>query len=324
MRYILYGVGAVGGVVAAALSEAGHDVVGIARGARLEALQANGLAFRSANRSRRYRLDLRADPSEIDIRSDDAILLLMKSQHTAAALAALRDAGVDEQPIFCCQNGVANERAALRLFPNVHAVTVMLPAQFEALDEAVACCAPEYGAFDIGRAPSGADDHDRVLAEALTPGGIRGYVDPDVMVSKYGKLILNLGNVVEAAVGRGAKTGPVAEVLRDEAKRVLDAAGILWRDVGHDDPRRDLMRPAEVEGVTRSGSSSTQSLARGAGSIETDYLNGEIVLLARLHGVPAPANAAMCRLAARLVRDGANPGSVPAAEVHEMVGLPPP
>jgi 2-dehydropantoate 2-reductase len=70
------------------------------------------------------------------------------------------------------------------------------------------------------------------------------------------------------------------------------------------------MRQAAAPGLARSGGSSTQSLARGAGSIETDWLNGEIVLLGRLHGVPTPANAFCTDLAAQLVRDGARPGAV--------------
>jgi len=41
MRIIVYGVGAIGGTVAAALSLSGHEVIGIARGAQLEALQAD-------------------------------------------------------------------------------------------------------------------------------------------------------------------------------------------------------------------------------------------------------------------------------------------
>jgi 2-dehydropantoate 2-reductase len=61
---------------------------------------------------------------------DDAILLTMKTQHTLAALERLRAAGVREQPIFCVQNGIANERFVLRRFPEVHGVTVMMPASF--------------------------------------------------------------------------------------------------------------------------------------------------------------------------------------------------
>jgi len=69
--------------------------------------------------------------------------------------------------------------------------------------------------------------------------------------------------------------------------------------------------------VGRSGGSSTQSLARGTGSIETDWLNGEVVLLGRLHGVPTPANAFLTALGARLARDGLRPGAVTPEEIAE-------
>ena len=70
-----------------------------------------------------------------------------------------------------------------------------------------------------------------------------------------------------------------------------------------------------MAGIERTGGSSTQSLARGTGSIETDWLNGEIVLLGRLHGVPVPANAWFVDLSVRLVREGRQPGAISAAEV---------
>ena len=84
------------------------------------------------------------------------------------------------------------------------------------------------------------------------------------------------------------------------------------------------MRQQPVAGVSRAGGSSTQSLARGAGSIETDYLNGEIVLLGRLHGVPTPANAFFVDLAARLVGERARPGALTADDLAaglETVGV---
>ena len=47
MRAIVYGIGAIGGTVAAALALAGQEVVGIARGAQLEAVRAGGLLLRT-------------------------------------------------------------------------------------------------------------------------------------------------------------------------------------------------------------------------------------------------------------------------------------
>ena len=56
------------------------------------------------------------------------------------------------------------------------------------------------------------------------------------------------------------------------------------------------------------GGSSWQSLARGTGSIEAEFLNGEIVLLGALHGVPTPVNALLQRLAIRAAAEGAGAG----------------
>jgi 2-dehydropantoate 2-reductase len=70
-----------------------------------------------------------------------------------------------------------------------------------------------------------------------------------------------------------------------------------------------------VEGRPRAGGSSWQSLARGTGSIEADYLNGEIVLLGRLYAVPTPVNELLQQLANVAARERARPGSV---ELHTI------
>src|SRR5262245_44363974 len=86
MRFVVYGVGAIGGCIAAALSLAGEEVAGIARGAQLEAIRERGLLLRTPNNTATGRFPCHADPSEIGIRDHDVILLTMKTQDTAAAL----------------------------------------------------------------------------------------------------------------------------------------------------------------------------------------------------------------------------------------------
>ncbi|MFC4174899.1 ketopantoate reductase family protein [Microvirga sp. GCM10011540] len=317
MRIIVYGVGAIGGTVAAALALSGQQVIGIARGAQLEAIRTDGLLLRSPDRTARAHFPCVSDPAEIDFRADDAILLTMKTQDTLAALERLRAAGVVEQPIFCVQNGVTNERLALRRFPEVHGVTVMMPATISAPGEVSAFSTPRHGIFDIGRYPGGSNRHDTALAEALEAANIAAFVTPDVMQSKYGKLLLNLRNILEAALGLDADLKHFGALLRAEAEAVFAAAGIPWRDIGASDPRREqLMRYQPIPGVDRSGGSTTQSLARGAGSVETDYLNGEIVLLGRLHWVPVPANAYFVELSARMVREKLKPGAISVSEAE--------
>ena len=70
------------------------------------------------------------------------------------------------------------------------------------------------------------------------------------------------------------------------------------------------------------GGSSWQSLARGTGSIEAEFLNGEIVLLGGLHGVPTPVNALLQRLALQAAAEGAGAGSWSIEELSELAGVP--
>jgi 2-dehydropantoate 2-reductase len=317
MRIIVYGVGAIGGTVAAALALSDQEVIGIARGPHLDAIQTDGLLLRTPEKTERVRFPCVSDPTEIDFRSDDAILLTMKTQDTLAALERLRAAGVAEQAIFCIQNGVTNERLALRLFPEVHGVTVMMPAAISGPGEIGAFSVPRHGIFDIGRYPGGSNAHDMALAQALETANIAAFVSQDVMQSKYGKLLLNLSNILQAALGLDADYKHLEALLRTEAETVYKAAGIPWLDVGAADARRaQLMQQRPIAGIDRLGSSTTQSLARGSGSIETDYLNGEIVLLGRLHGVPVPANTYFTELGARMAREGLKPGAVSVAQAE--------
>ena len=317
MRIVIVGIGAIGGALAAAITLAGHQVIGVARGAQLAAIREHGLLMRAPLGDRTAHFLCVASPGEIDFQPDDVIVLATKTQDTAAVLAALAAAGVTGQPIFCAQNGVENERLALRRFANVHGVAVMMPVDFLTPGEVAAYGAPHHGIYEVGRYPAGNDDADTRFAEALASANIASFVVPDVMAGKYGKLLMNLNNIIDAAFGDIADTSVIRAALRAEGEAVYAAAKITWRDTGNADPRRKtLMQPQPIAGMTRTGSSSTQSLMRGASSIETEYLNGEICLLGRQHGVPTPVNDYFTALATRMIREKTPPGSVSIAETR--------
>jgi 2-dehydropantoate 2-reductase len=58
---------------------------------------------------------------------------------------------------------------------------------------------------------------------------------------------------------------------------------------------------------------------RGLPSTEADYLNGEIVLLGRLHGIPTPYNRVLQRIAGEMARTGKRPGSVTVEDLQKML-----
>lgn len=321
MRVIVFGTGAIGGGVAAAIARSGGDVTAIARGEQLAAIRDRGLHLRTPDLDEVVRFDAVETPEQANIGPGDGILLAIKGQHTQAALEQLRAAGLRDQPIFCLQNGVANEDKALRLFPNVHGVTVIMPATFVRAGEVVVQAAPKIGIFYTGRYPGGTDAADHALADVLTAAGFACYPRDDVMAPKHGKLILNLANIVGAALGPKADAGMLRADMRAEAEAVFHAAGIGWEEVGADHPHRQEHMPrSEVPGFQGVGTSTAQSLLRGAGSVETDWLNGEISYLGRIHGVPTPVNDAFTRIGARLAHEGQGPGTMTLAQVLAEIG----
>ena len=156
--------------------------------------------------------------------------------------------------------------------------------------------------LDIGRYPAGQDETAAAISEAFNSSTMESVVRSDIMRWKYAKLLMNLTNSVDALCGPLARGGAVGRMVREEGIGVLRAAGVDFASEEEDRERRgNLLQIGDVPGHPRVGSSSSQSLARSTGSIEADYLNGEIVLLGRLTGVSTPANERLQRLALSLI-----------------------
>ncbi|MBT5810797.1 MAG: ketopantoate reductase family protein, partial [Rhodospirillaceae bacterium] len=137
---------------------------------------------------------------------------------------------------------------------------------------------------------------------------------------KYGKLLVNLVNGLNAICPDGDIATEIRDILRDEAFACLDAAGIGYATFKEMAVRRgDLMKNGLVNGQARVGSSTLQSLLRGNTDTEVDFLNGEIVQLGRLHGVPTPANLVVQRTANSFARTAAAPQSIPLEELRDRI-----
>jgi 2-dehydropantoate 2-reductase len=317
MRIVVFGVGAVGGVIAGRLFEHGHDVVGIARGAHYDAIRAVGMRLVDPDRTATIALPVVDDPAAIDWRPDDVVLITTKTQDSTGAFDALAAAAGPDVPVVCVQNGVANERMALRRFAKVHAICVMLPAEHLEPGVVAASSAPVSGLLDIGRYPDGLDDTDHAVATALADSTFESIPRADIMRWKYRKLLMNLANSVEALCEPGDDANELSRAARREGSDVLRAAGT---DVASIDEDRERRGSRLTPRLARGGGSTWQSLRRGTGSLETDYLNGEIALLARLHGVEAPVNVVLQTAANDAARHKLAPQSLRAADLLKGAG----
>jgi 2-dehydropantoate 2-reductase len=310
-RYVVVGAGAIGGLVGGLLARAGLDVLLVARGEHGAVRRRDGLRLHRATGTEVVPVAVALDARTVQLGAGDVVLLAVKSQDTEQAIRDLAAAAPSTTPVVCLQNGIENERIALRRFERVLGANVMVPASHTEPGAVVAHSSPVPGIIDVGRFPHGTDGLCDQVAAALRRAGFDARADGAIGRWKRAKLLINVGNAVRALCGSDPPPARLLELAGSEARAVFAAAALDY--VPADDyaaRRAGVLTPREVPGAPRVGSSTVQSLARGTGAVETDFLNGEIVLLGRLHGVPTPANALVCEVMRDVVARGTPPGSV--------------
>jgi 2-dehydropantoate 2-reductase len=319
MRYIIYGAGGIGGAIGARLFQHGHEVVLICRGEQMTTIQQRGLTLKTPQETVQLPLRAVGHPAELKFTEKDVVLLTMKSQDTEGALRDLERAGGGEVPIICAQNGVENERLAARRFERVYGMVVVMPATYLEPGVVLNHSSPVEGVLDTGCYPSGVDSLITQVAADLTACRFSAKPDPHIMRWKYAKLLTNLQNALQAACGLDFHEREFARKVRDEGLACLRAAGI--EAAPQDEFRRRMaeVKILDIPGHPRTGGSTWQSLMRGLPTTEADFLNGEIVLLGKLHGVPTPYNRLLQKVANEMARTGKRPGSMSIEELQKRL-----
>ena len=317
-RYVIIGAGAVGVTLAAELSGSGRPVLLVGRGRQLEALRARELRFITPAGSRVLDVPV-ADADEVRLQPGDVLVLATKAQQAEAALARWAGtpvAGSDKNagailPVVTLQNGLDTERAALRRFATVIGSVLWVPSTYTRDGEVVSPAAPAHGVFWLGRYPDGPPSPVAArIAADLTRAGFEVQLVDDLSRWKAAKLIVASAFVLDALYRPGPERDRAARLVQAEARAILAAAGADPADVTAETTAGlDRFVVRDVPGHERPGSSSFQSLVRGR-DLETDYLNGEIVLLARELGRRAPIAQALADRARHAARAGVDAGSL--------------
>jgi len=319
-RYVIFGAGAVGTLLGGRLAEAGLDVVLVARGEQARVMARDGLRLKRDTGETVVRLPVCEQPSEVGFIDGDVVVLTMKTHHALPALEELAALAGPDTTLLTAQNGLEGERMALRFFERVYGVYAYL---FAALPEpgVTACytsgCA---GILDLGRPAGGGDEAAEAIARDFRAAGFSSTVRPDIMRWKRGKLLINSGNAITAMCSDAAGAADLFAAARAEAEACFRAEGLDF--AAHEEMLAQataVLTPCEVDGKPFPGGSTFQSLARGAGATEADYLNGEIALRGRLAGVPTPVNAGLQRMVRQMARNRAKAQSLSPQEISRQL-----
>jgi 2-dehydropantoate 2-reductase len=321
VRFIIYGAGGIGCVIGGHLARTGHEVLLVGRPGQVNAINEHGLRLVTPAGTYVLRIPAVTRPALVEFTRDDVVFLCMKGQNTEEALRELQLVTRDV-PVFCIQNGIRNEAIAGQYFPRVYGAMVRIGADYLTDGEVVARRDPP-GLLIIGRYPQGIDTLAEEVAERLRSAGLLIQLTPDVMPYKWGKLLGNLGNAIDAITGVwGPDVESISRAARAELTGLLEQAGISW--VSQEALNRqwpEIRMPPRPSAAKPMHSSTWQSLARRQGSVETDFLNGEVVRLAERMGGRVPVNKRLLEITQEMAVNRELPGKYTAAELKSLLGL---
>lgn len=287
MRIAVFGAGAIGCAVAAALVQAGRDVQLVARGAMLSALNAGPLRIASDGRVEDVRVcAIAADSMQHPV---DLAVCCVKTPDLETALTSIRSTLAPGGTLVTLQNGVEAHETAARLIPEADVVAGRVHGFFEMRGQVV---------HHVGVPPSilaGCVAGDAVRAEQALVAAFAGSTIPvtvahDIRRSIWDKFLLaaSMGTVsvalnVPAGMVLSHPDGP--RLLRYAITEVAELAGAYG--ISFDEP--DVQRIMDFVG--RFPPDATTSLQRdiSAGrTSEYDALTGAVLRMGRERGIPHP------------------------------------
>lgn len=251
MKVCVVGAGAIGGILAARLAQAGHDVSAIARGDHLQAIQKRGLTLKWAGEQFTAKIRAAADASEL--KPQDYVILTVKAPALPGIAPSLTPLLHPDTVIVTAMNGIP--------WWFCHALTGPLASRSLAstdpdgiLDETLprerllgcvvhaGASVPEPGVVDhaagnlfiVGDASRRPSTPATELADALTQAGLDGRVSDDIHGEIWMKLIGNMGmgpicaltGATLAGLAKDADARPIATAMMQEAMDVGEALGL--------------------------------------------------------------------------------------------------
>ena len=316
MKVCIYGAGAVGGVMAAWLARAGHDVSVVARGANLTAIREQGLRVRDAKSGALLVTRPAADSDPARLGPQDAVVVAVKAQSLPEVAATISPLLGETTSIVTAMNGVpwwffdrlAFGGGRLRLDtldPGGRLAAAMPTARLVGCVIHLAASTPEPGLVShnmnnklILGEPGGANTaRTASLVEAFGQAGFdciaSPFIEKDFWVKLMGNVSFNPVSALTLATADRLIGDPLVKGYMVAVMREVLAIG---RAVGVD---ADIDPEARIDMARILGKFKTSMLQdmEAGKALEIDGLLTGTLEVARKAGVPAPFTESLLGLA---------------------------
>jgi 2-dehydropantoate 2-reductase len=293
MRITVFGTGGVGGYFGGRLAQAGEDVVFIARGEHLRAMQEHGLRVDSIKGDFVIQ-PVQATDTPAEVGPVDAVLVCVKAWDVPDAAQAMRPMVGAETFAVPLENGVeAPDQLAAGLGREHVLGGLCKIISFIAAPGYIRHAGAEpYVAFgELDKRPS--ERVERLRQAFAQAAGVTVEVPEDVQAAMWEKFLF-----IAAISGVGAVTRAPADIMRSipETRQLLEQAMVeilaVARARGVDLPDQVIPKTmAFIDNLPVGGTASMQRDIIAGRPSELEYQNGTVVRLGQELGVPTPTHA---------------------------------
>jgi 2-dehydropantoate 2-reductase len=294
MRVTVMGSGGTGGYFGGLLARAGEEVTFVARGAHLAAIRAKGLRVRSRLVGD-FTVPARATDDPADSGPADLVLFCVKAYDTESAAERLRPAVGPDTVVLPVQNGIDSAERIGRVVGPAHVIAGL--AGVSSVVEAPGVIEHRAGpdVIQLGELDGQPSARTQRIADTLRQAGVKTHVRPDMRVALWEKFVLICGLSGLTALTRlplGAVLAcPETRTLFRQAMEETEAVG---RAEGAAVPDGHAERMVQFFEGSDPGIRGSLYYDLAAGRrLEIETLNGTVVRLGRLRGIPTPANFAV-------------------------------
>ena len=342
LNFLVMGCGGLGGITAASLLEAGHDVRAFSTNAAIaDAVAKHGFRLRDDGDERSVpgRIDRELPPGPFDV-----VLLATQPPQVEEAARTAASALADDGLMVCLQNGLCEERVARIV--GAHRTVGAVVAWGASMPEPGLYDRTASGGFTLGRLDGAHDDRLLAIAAALEAIGPVDLTD-NLRGKRWSKLALNCA-ISSLGTLAGERLGALmphrfvrrlaleimteaTQVARLEGVRLEKVSGTLdldWIALTDEERRAGgspglMAKHALLLAVglryRRMRSSMLAAIERGKPPA-VDFLNGEIVERAARHGIAVPVNAAVHRAVWAIARGERQPSLEVLRAIFEATG----
>ena len=294
MRIAIIGSGGVGGYFGALLARGGQDIHFVARGAHLQAMQANGLRIQTPQGE--WSLPVVQASEQLEhIGNVDLVLLCVKNYDLAPVLERMPPIMGPETAVITLQNGIQAPELARQQLGESHILPGVVYCEVSIAEPGLIRRGTDMQRLIFGEYDRSQTARARVIAQAFSAAGIDTTLSENVHAALWAKCcficamsgVTTLTGKTLGALLEDSETRQLLETVMHETRAVAEAHGVKFDQ----DPVAAGMATA-ARFPYEAKSSMLRDYERGA-QIEIEALNGAIVQYGRRYGVPVPANQAI-------------------------------